>query len=439
MSTNHRPSRSDKPKRKSITDNILEKLYKIVQLFFSHPTPMMPTPVTVTNCTILLAHYLWECKGSPEQDEKGQKWDYYVAMSIIPILLTNIILTTYFKASTKDSYLTDDYIEEIKNILDKSINIKKHYSIYKVIISTILTTPNNHHLYNRVDWHKHNKCNEIHSLFGYFVREQILAEVQYDTVQALDGTMFRMNTEEKILLDHIGYKLSPWHRVSYENINEHFLEELVLKQAELFWRYKGCPKQSFEDQQNDFYNSKRYLAFYIADYLFECCIKNNTNDCPFAFINEEYLSYLISLSIEEFLRHKAYHIWMSQNRPHNTHENDYFIAINYTKEAVSSCKKKCCLEIDMADKFTREISSCPMQTILSGKSTTAIRLISNINKLQIESFASEFYFDYEVDFKDKHNLNPTNYPTNILMNVAEYLLISINCQLIKSLKKKEKE
>ena len=92
-------------------------------------------------------------------------------------------------------------------------------------------------------------------------------------------------------------------------------------QAWLFWRYKNAPcSQSEEDIHGDFMQAKRYLGYLIADDMLGRALRSD--GCVRHLLSAERVYYLVTLTVEEFLRTKAYFHYLARARRTREEEHE---------------------------------------------------------------------------------------------------------------------
>lgn len=84
--------------------------------------------------------------------------------------------------------------------------------------------------------------------------------------------------------------------------------EWVKEQAWLFWQYRGAPtSQGKEGEVDDYMQAQRYLGYLLAEYLLGRL--QDPNVCPLDLLKSEHIKYLVGLSVEEFVRFRAYFVY----------------------------------------------------------------------------------------------------------------------------------
>jgi hypothetical protein len=147
--------------------------------------------------------------------------------------------------------------------------------------------------------------------------------------------------------------------------------------------------------------------------------------------------YLISLSIEEYIRYKAYFFWLENSN--STPDQNYFRVIDYLNIA----KQKCpfsggCRSHDCLTTLLDTVNLCTKETIISGKKSTIKRLAPTFPSarvdslyLQVPRFTNHFYSEFIP--KIKTSSPQTCYAPNFqldmhpIMNVFEYFLSGLSC------------
>jgi hypothetical protein len=134
------------------------------------------------------------------------------------------------------------------------------------------------------------------------------------------------------------------------------LEGLLEAQAKLEWRRKGSPpNQSSDAMADDMMSAKRHFGCVIAHQLLGEKEKGCLLDILCDSTDHERLiptlaEYLARVSVHEFARHAAYHIW-AMNRVErigtpSQHADDYRMASGAIREDIvkcsCSCDRSCC-------------------------------------------------------------------------------------------------
>ncbi len=179
------------------------------------------------------------------------------------------------------------------------------------------------------------------------------------------------------------------------------LEDLTLQQARLFWYFKGCPEnQPKKKELDDYYNGKRWLAYLITDSLLQNCkIKN----CAKVLLQKEYVDYLKILSVEEFIRSKAYLIWDHRCKEQfcygwGTTVQDFKKASNFLDGLLENCYDHKCdskENIIFLDKVPDYLPET-VKEIITGKKGAINRIWDESNPFfqEVESFVDDYYKHY---------------------------------------------
>ena len=216
------------------------------------------------------------------------------------------------------------------------------------------------------------------------------------------------------------------------------LESIVEVYAEIFWLEQGGVTDVNEKRiKDDWYRAKRYVGFFIADSFVERCIQNQYGDPDecFAFFNEAFVEYLIGLSVEEYLRIKAYLDWGDNNEwnIYNASDEDrdryYFKALNRLEKARRNCHG-----MKVSDRFSslsdyskNYLAKYNFETISRGKSTTLLRL--GVSASQLHYYIKNYYpkmssavQQNRLSSKDATEILDLLYEDNTIPNMFEYLM-----------------
>jgi hypothetical protein len=184
------------------------------------------------------------------------------------------------------------------------------------------------------------------------------------------------------------------------------LNNLVEKQARIFWHINGCMQDNnFKRIDDDWFNAKRFIGFMIAEHLIECC---QDRKCAKILLHPEYKEYLNCLSIEEFLRHRAYFIWHDRNinnewngKNADRRQDDYFEAEKNIKGVFRNCNGESCnseknitfWHISMGN-FQRDEDTAK---IISGKKNRLYRLFNEHSacSTKIKKYVESYYWNVE--------------------------------------------
>jgi hypothetical protein len=143
---------------------------------------------------------------------------------------------------------------------------------------------------------------------------------------------------------------------------EHLLN-LTRTQTRLFMLQNNLPvppKDRALDKKfpDNFYSAKRYIGYLIALRLLDDCGKGDK--CPFSRIPSECVEYLQSLSVEEFVKTKAYLIWRDRTpvgvaSEASQADEDYRTAEEYLDQRASGA---CCVrKAEKLDRIRRMVTA----------------------------------------------------------------------------------
>jgi hypothetical protein len=89
--------------------------------------------------------------------------------------------------------------------------------------------------------------------------------------------------------------------------------EWLSTQAWLFWCYRGAPDhQSSTAMHDDFMRAKRHLGYLVADDMLARTLRSD--GCVRHLLSAERVHYLVAISVEEFVRMRAYFFYLARSR-----------------------------------------------------------------------------------------------------------------------------
>lgn len=206
------------------------------------------------------------------------------------------------------------------------------------------------------------------------------------------------------------------------------LSFLTEKQAKLFWYFKGSPKiQSPEQEKDDYYNAKRYIGFLLAESLLKVCT-NRSKKCATIYLQADFVEYLQSITVEEYLRFKAYLKWHTRNNDTLIHKDngkdkvDYFNSLNYLDNTMINCKEKECNEnlpfwLTFLNNYKTMNKAEVISHIANAKLNSLKRLTPSYNEMQIHKFVNNYYGDYVEWIEQKGERQNTNTLENIVQSI----------------------
>jgi hypothetical protein len=200
--------------------------------------------------------------------------------------------------------------------------------------------------------------------------------------------------------DDVDYALESYHLNNQSDqrrsrVLELALRSVVLNQADLLWRYKGTPENQTKEQQvNDYYNAKRYVGFIIAHRIFESCAASR---CLFTLMPQPCIEYLQAITLEEFVRYKAYHLYLERiesDEPAGGNEySDYHNAMGFLDQVAN----KTCAQENQPDKeclvkiFKQAKHFDSLDLIERAKQNTLVRLGSTSHFNSIKGYIDNVY------------------------------------------------
>jgi hypothetical protein len=258
-----------------------------------------------------------------------------------------------------------------------------------------------------------------------------------------DGDLNRMKEDWKNGEKQADEQLAP-----PKEIGE-ILEGLVDCQASLFWMFRGAKKDNDRERQdNDYFDAKRHMGFLIAEKIIENCLKNEKDktNC-FEFLNADYMEYLASISIEEFIRTKAYLLWGAKKNWEPTTDQSEIDEYYYkVQNVIEEPGKKCCQKKpgEISKKFHKDVKEYfrslddeAIARIKSGKIHTDSRL--NINHPRdVDEYTELFYREVKHAIqkqklpKEKaQKILKLMYTNTDIPNMLEHFLRCYVCSFIK--------
>lgn len=148
------------------------------------------------------------------------------------------------------------------------------------------------------------------------------------------------------------------------------------------------------------YNAKRYVGFLLTDKLLRNC---QNKICPEESLKEECVEYLQGLTIEEFVRYKAYLRWYDRTKDSyvkddNKKLEDYLTGMGFLDSAMNNCENKKCEDkiIFWQKVVERKFHSKDtiLATIKCAKKNTLKRLLPQVYKSHytyVDEFVDRFY------------------------------------------------
>lgn len=379
-----------------------------------------PTNPSRENVYKLLAHYLWQRKGSPDQDLKNRIDDYFAAKSLYPVLVTDEKLANYCCNRDQSDICPFFKIEswEMEHLLTTSII--QYYFPYHQYIHLFPNTTNPR---NSVELYKDakEKCSrtadcKLLKHLSAIISHQQMSFTQYKVSFDLDKQILK-DTEITDILDAVASNFTSSIDFTYHKSLSHSFEEFVLKQAQLFWQYKNIDPQTKEDQDDDYYKAKKFIAFYITEKMISYCTNTNSIQCPINLLDTHdcyVIDYLSELSVEEYLRFRAYLKWIGRGRRHGQDLQDFNEASDYLHSTKDLCKKAAqCRKRSVCFSLITKIK------IHSEKADDFKRKFNHLSSFynEIENNKSEsLFFSGITDFQKIRN-----------MNICEYFLSGFNC------------
>ncbi|MGD0584691.1 MAG: hypothetical protein ABSA86_02800, partial [Oryzomonas sp.] len=161
------------------------------------------------------------------------------------------------------------------------------------------------------------------------------------------------------------------------------LKELVNHQAHIFWSCRGAIQDNNIDRiDTDYFDAKRYFGFLIADTMINKCLNGELEFICFNYIKEEFVDYLKVISVEEYIRIRAYLNWINEESFIDSNkdriDSNYFEAINTIHNSMWNCRERITSASFMSEETKRVLENylngSDTSEVISGKRTTGKRL-----------------------------------------------------------------
>ena len=180
-----------------------------------------------------------------------------------------------------------------------------------------------------------------------------------------------------------------------------FLGELTYAQAKLFWYLRGSINDNnIKRIEDDYHDAKRHIGFLLAEMLLNHCVYENKDVECLDSIRRAYIDYLIAISMEEYMRIKAYLLWQDGDRIRDANklrmDADYYRAMESVEQAMVNCKnrkpesfkgKEC---IEYIAEYFKSRDQEEMHTIKKAKMSSGERLKYDVSP-QVREYVEAFY------------------------------------------------
>jgi hypothetical protein len=118
-------------------------------------------------------------------------------------------------------------------------------------------------------------------------------------------------------------------------------EKWIRAEASLVWQYKDCPANQSPDRElDDWMQAKRLLGYLVAEHLLAKTREGGGQcECPLDLLRPERAKYLLALSVDEFVRFRAYFGYRSRiskngDDVQSQHLSDYDMATGVVYEGL---------------------------------------------------------------------------------------------------------
>lgn len=229
------------------------------------------------------------------------------------------------------------------------------------------------------------------------------------------------------------------------------LSDLVQKQAKTYWHLNGCTVDNNQERiDNDWFNAKRFLGYMIAENLIQSC---KDHQCAKVLLKHEFKEYLNILSVEEFIRFRAYLIWNDRNngkdwsqKDADKSNDDYFKAAKVINGVFKNCNNELCSDKNNKDFWEKSIGKLQedldAESIITAKINRINRLLKNSSEYtnKIKKYVELYYSNVEQftttgkttepDILGKiiEKINSEYYVSNMLEYISKCALL---CKLTK--------
>ena len=202
--------------------------------------------------------------------------------------------------------------------------------------------------------------------------------------------------EERALKDWLTGEKEVKKQLYHLSVSE-ALEKITAVHAETIWRQNGAVKDlNLTRMQADWENAKHYIAYLIAEDFVSCCLdkRYESHDDCYMHLREEYIDYLLDLSVENYIKIKAYFRRQADLDEGKSQPADqyYFQAEKELSRARRHCKRLSFAErvksvSDAPTSFL--LSNCDLTKIANGREFTLNRL--RLNSTMVQEYIDRYY------------------------------------------------
>ncbi len=171
--------------------------------------------------------------------------------------------------------------------------------------------------------------------------------------------------------------------------------------AHLLWHYRGRKDDdNHERRQADYFDAKRLLGFMLTEAILNECSPNRSSPECLPYLRKEFIDYLVSLSVEECIRFRAYFDWekkgASQSGDVERMNADYIRALDEIQKTMRNCRGRSPQEYmqlknaSVVLDYVSSIDSSRIKAIKKAKKFAGVRL-SYLREPSVEKYVDSFY------------------------------------------------
>lgn len=225
------------------------------------------------------------------------------------------------------------------------------------------------------------------------------------------------------------------------------LEKLVKLQANIYYALRKGG-----DDDDNYHDAKRYITYLLIEKILKKCYPNSEIDNCYIFVDKDLIDYFNSLTLEEYIRIKAFFKWVKANNYNPTTDisidrNYYFEALNEIDNIKINCKRKQVFSGKVVNHLSTDIKKYltekKLKKIIKGKRYTIKRLQlrkpDEINAiLDMKEFMRNFYNSLKNAIL--HDIKPNKesvtkvveifYKNTHIPNMLEYLFKCYFCSFL---------
>ncbi|TSA11331.1 MAG: hypothetical protein D4R73_04035, partial [Deltaproteobacteria bacterium] len=231
------------------------------------------------------------------------------------------------------------------------------------------------------------------------------------------------------------------------------LRRLTKDQAHVFWLFRGAIENNDEERiKNDYHDSERYIGFLIAERLVERCMTKKLRAEDAFYLKNDHCKYLQNLSLEEYIKIKAYFYWHYRGRIVDDNatrikadDHDAFVYVHNTMWNCRERSPKACPSRESMQLINGYLLDLckeeQLAKIKDMKISTAKRLNLDIREHDVEKFVGAFYQQWlqkalkgDIIIKEHivQDLLDCFYACSCIPNMLEFVLRCFLCTHIQT-------